>query len=61
MRHTQDSRGLPQLGVTYLREAPTVSRMLARVETQACVLDVTKITVVTGHEYGRVAVLCRQA
>jgi hypothetical protein len=61
MRYTEDSCGLPQLGVTYLRETLTVGRMLARLQTQAWVLDVTKITVGTGHEYGRVALLCRQA
>jgi hypothetical protein len=61
MRHTEDGRSLPQFGVTYLREALTVGRILARPETQAWVLDVTKITVGTGHEYGRVALLCRQA
>ena len=61
MRHTEDSRGLLQFGVTYLPETLTVSRMLARLETQAWVLDVTKITVGTGHEYGRVTLLCRQA
>jgi hypothetical protein len=61
MRHTKDSRGLLQFGMAYLREALTVSRLLARPETQAWILDVTKITVGTGHEYGRVALLCRQA
>jgi hypothetical protein len=61
MRHTEDSRSLPQLGVTYLREALTVGKMLARLQTQAWVLDVTKITVGAGHKYGRVALLCCQA
>jgi len=60
MRHTKDSRGLLQLCMTHLREALAVGRMLAWFETQAWVLDITKITVGTGHEYGRVALLCRQ-
>jgi hypothetical protein len=46
--------------MTHLREALAVGRMLAWFETQAWVLDITKITVGTGHEYGRVALLCRQ-
>jgi hypothetical protein len=61
IRHTEDSRGLLQLCMTHLCEALTVGRLLTRLETQAWVLDVTKITVGTGHEYGRVALLCRQA
>jgi hypothetical protein len=61
MRHTEDGRGLLQLCMTHLREALTVGRILAWLETQPGVLDVTKITVGTGHEYGRVALLCRQA
>src|SRR5262245_49430966 len=54
MRHTEDSRGLPQLCITYLCEALTVGKMLARLQPQTWVLDVTKITVRTGHKYGRV-------
>jgi hypothetical protein len=61
MRHTEDGRGLLQLCMAHLREALTVGRLLAWLETQAWILDVTKITVGTGHEYGRVALLCRQA
>src|SRR4029453_17072491 len=61
MRHTEDGRGLLQLCMTHLREALTVRRLLARLETQAWALDVTKITVGTGHKYGRVALLCPQA
>jgi hypothetical protein len=61
MRHTENGRGLLQLCMTHLRKALTVGRLLARLEMQAWILDVTKITVGTGHEYGRVALLCRQA
>jgi hypothetical protein len=60
MRHTEDGRGLLQLCVTHLREALTVGGLLARLETQAWVLDVTKLTVGTGYKYSRVALLCRQ-
>src|SRR4030095_3771158 len=54
MRHTEDGRSLPQLCMTHLREALTVGRLLARLETQAWVFDVTKIPVGTGPQYGRV-------
>jgi hypothetical protein len=59
MRHTEDGCRSAQLGVPHLREALTVGRIVSRLETQAWVLDVTKITVGTGHEYRRVALLCR--
>jgi hypothetical protein len=61
MRHTEDGRGLLQLCMAHFREALTVSRLCARLKTQAWVLDVTKITVGTSHEYGCVTLLCRQA
>jgi hypothetical protein len=61
MCHPEDCCGLPQLGVTDLREASTVGGILARLQTQAWVLDVSQITVGTGHEYSRVALLCHQA
>jgi hypothetical protein len=61
MPHLEDCCGLPQLGVTDLREASTVGRIFARLQTQAWVLGVSQITVGTGHEHGRVALLCRQA
>ena len=61
MRYPEDSRSLLQLCMTYLREALTVGRVLAWLETQAWVLDITKVTIGTGHEYGRVALFCREA
>jgi hypothetical protein len=61
MCHPEDGRGLLQLCMTHLREALTVGGILARLEMQAWVLDVTKLTVGTGYKYGRVALLCRQA
>jgi hypothetical protein len=61
MRHTEDSRSLLQLCMTYLREALTVGRSLAWLETQAWVFNITKVSVGTGHKYGRVTLLCSEA
>jgi hypothetical protein len=61
MPHLEDCRGVPQLGVPDLCEASTVGRIFEWLQTQAWILDISQITVGTGHEHGRVAALCRQA
>src|SRR5437868_8747309 len=61
MRHAQDSRGLLQLGLTYLGKALAMRRMLAWVQMQARVFDIAQIAIRTRHQYSRVAALCGEA